>query len=227
MPFAQPSSLAFYIQTTALILDQVVFHSASQMLNELISYSSFINFYISKKILKVNSIGIVLYSKILPEYPEIPLQLLLLVLHTKRYCILSESYILFLTEVAKLQLFSFVQLQCTPHPPALLHGVTSSSADTEFAKFSEPLYSGAGWQLIQSQPSWNCCPPYFAPLRNHVCIWEHQLYSYLYMYFGELADLANPGLISSNLNNFRWFFSSLLDSFFHSFYKQVALLSSL
>jgi len=48
----------------------------------------------------------VLSSRILPEYPEIPLQLLVLVLHTKRYYI-----ILLFTEVAKLQLFSFVQLQ--------------------------------------------------------------------------------------------------------------------
>jgi len=50
------------------------------------------------------------------------------------------------------------------------------------------------------------------------------------MYFTELKDLTNPGLISSNLialNNSRSFFSSLLDSFFRSFYKQVPLLSSL
>lgn len=50
------------------------------------------------------------------------------------------------------------------------------------------------------------------------------------MYFVELADSANSGHISNNLKtlkNSRLFFSCLLDSFSYSFYKQVALLSSL
>lgn len=51
-----------------------------------------------------------LYSRVFPEHPEIPLQLFLLVLHT--------NIILFLTEVANLQVFSFVQLQRTPCPAA-------------------------------------------------------------------------------------------------------------
>lgn len=77
------SSLAFYTRTTALISGQVVFHSISQMHNEWISYSPLTIFNMSKKFLSVTCIGIVLYSKVLSEYPEIPLQLLLWVLHTK------------------------------------------------------------------------------------------------------------------------------------------------
>lgn len=46
------SFLAFYIQTTALILDQVFFHSPSQKHNELICYSSFTDLYINKNILR-------------------------------------------------------------------------------------------------------------------------------------------------------------------------------